>query len=181
MEYVTLTCRLLLAGVFLVSAAGKLRSRAAFAGFAETTARLGGVPAALSAPVAAVVAAAEAVTVVLLVLPVLPLARDAVPAATALVGFLPAGALLLAFTIVLVAALLRGAATPCRCFGRAQEPVAWRHVWRNLVLLICAAVGAAGASSAAQVAPPAAALCLLGAAVAVGAVVLLDDLAHLLR
>ena len=51
------------------------------------------------------------------------------------------------------------------------------------VLTACAAAGALSAAygGAGPVSPAAAALCLLGAAVAVGAVTLLDDLAHLVR
>jgi len=186
MEYAALTCRLLLIGIFLVSAAGKLRTRRSFTGFTEATARLGRLPARFAAPAAVAVVAAEAGTAVLLALPVLPPVRDAVRGtapAVAVAGFVAAGALLLVFTAALTAALLRGTATPCRCFGSAAEPIAWRHVVRNLVLTACAAAGALSAAygGAGPVSPAAAALCLLGAAVAVGAVTLLDDLAHLVR
>lgn len=182
MEYAALTCRLLLVGVFLVSVAGKLRTRRSFAGFTEATARLGRLPARFAAPAAVAVVAAEAGTAVLLALPVLP--RDAgIGPAVGVAGFAAAGALLLVFTVALTAALLRGAATPCRCFGSAAEPIAWRHVARNFVLTACAAAGAFSAAygGAEPISPAAAALCLLGAAVAVGAVTLLDDLAHLVR
>lgn len=180
MQYAALTCRLLLIGIFVVSAAGKLRTRRSFAGFAEAAARLGRIPARFAAPVAVAVVAAEAGTAVLLALPLLPPVHGAAPGA-AVAGFAAAGALLLGFTAALAAALLRGDAAPCRCLGATAEPVARRHVARNLVLAACAAAGAATTGEAAPVSPAAAALCLLGAAVAVGAVVLLDDLAHLLR
>ncbi|MFC6074624.1 MauE/DoxX family redox-associated membrane protein, partial [Microbispora bryophytorum] len=102
---------------------------------------------------------------------------------TARAGLLLAGGLLLGFAAVLVTALRRGTTAACRCFGASDEPVNRRHVARNAVLAACAVAGAAATSAAggAPVAPPAAALCLVGASVAVGAVVLLDDLLHLLR
>jgi hypothetical protein len=178
MVYAALTFRLLLAGVFLVSVAAKLRTRRSFDAFAEAVGGLGGVPGGFAGPAAVAVVTAEAGIAVLLAFPGLAAHPGAGRA-----GFLLAGTLLLGFTAVLAAALLRGAAVPCRCLGASQEPVRWRHVARNAFLIGCAAAGAALTPAAAgvSVAPAAAALCLLGASAAVGAVVLLDDLIYLIR
>lgn len=175
MVYAVLTVRLVLTGVFLVSVLTKLRTRRAFGDFTTAVRRLGGLPSRFATPAAVVVVAVEAGTVVMLAAPGLD--------GDARAGLLLAGGLLLGFAAVLVAALRRGTTAACRCFGGSGEPVNRRHVARNAVLVACAVAGAAMTSAAGgtPVAPPAAALCLLGASVAVGAVVLLDDLVHLLR
>lgn len=178
MVYAVLTIRLVLAEVFLVSVLTKLRTRRAFGEFTTAVRRLGGLPTPLAAPAAVVVVTAEAGTVVLLAAPGLD--------GDATAGLLLAGALLLGFAVVLARALRRGAAGPCRCFGGPDGPIGLRDVARNGVLVACALAGAVmtsagSAGSGAAVAPAAAALCLLGASVAVGAVVLLDDLLDLLR
>ncbi|WP_204286019.1 MauE/DoxX family redox-associated membrane protein [Microbispora amethystogenes] len=170
-----LTLRLVLMGVFLVSVIAKLRTRRAFGEFATAVRRLGGLPIPLGPPAAVVVVTVEAGTVALLAAPGLDGDGRA--------GLLLAGGLLLAFAVVLAAALRRGTAEPCRCFGGSDDPISRGDVARNAVLVVCAAAGAVmtPAADAAPVALPAAALCLLGASVAVAAVVLLDDLAHLFR
>ncbi|MEW9534022.1 MauE/DoxX family redox-associated membrane protein [Microbispora sp. NPDC049125] len=175
MVYAVLTVRLVLMGVFLVSVLTKLRTRRAFGEFTTAVRRLGGVPPRLAAPAAVVVVAVEAGTVVMLAAPGLDGDGRA--------GLLLAGCLLLGFAVVLMAALRRGTAERCRCFGGSDEPIGRRHVARNAVLVACAVAGTAmtAAGGGASVARPAAALCLIGASVAVAAVVLLDDLLHLLR
>lgn len=175
MVYAVLTLRLVLTGVFLVSVLTKLRTRQAFGEFTTAVRRLGGLPAPLGPPAAVVVVAVEAGTVALLAAPGLDGDGRA--------GLLLAGGVLLGFAVVLLTALRRGTAEACRCFGRPDEPISRRHVARNAVLVACALAGAAMSPAAGgpPVAPPAAALCLLGASVAVGAVVLLDDLVHLFR
>ncbi|ETK34756.1 MauE/DoxX family redox-associated membrane protein [Microbispora sp. ATCC PTA-5024] len=175
MVYVVLTVRLVLTGVFLISVLTKLRTREAFGEFTTAVRRLGGLPTGLGTPAAVAVVAVEAGTVVMLAAPGLD--GDGRP------GLLLAGGLLLGFAVVLATALRRGTTGPCRCLGGSDEPIGRRHVARNVVLVACAVAGAAAtsATAATPVAAPAAALCLLGASVAVGAVVLLDDLLHLLR
>ncbi|MEN3540054.1 MauE/DoxX family redox-associated membrane protein [Microbispora sp. ZYX-F-249] len=170
-----LTLRLVLTGVSLVSVLTKLRTRRAFGEFTMAVRRLGGLPVPLGAPAAVVVVTVEAGTVVMLAAPGLDGDGRA--------GLLLAGGLLLGFAVVLMTALRRGTTGPCRCFGGSDEPIGRRHVARNAVLVACAVAGAVMTSAAdgTPVAPPAAALCLLGASVAVGAVVLLDDLVHLVR
>ncbi|WP_327048276.1 hypothetical protein OG320_10590 [Microbispora sp. NBC_01189] len=175
MVYAVLTIRLVLAGVFLVSVLTKLRTRQAFGEFTMAARRLGGLPATLGTPAAVVVVTVEAGTVALLAAPGLDGDGRA--------GLLLAGGLLLGFAVVLATALGRGTAVACRCLGGSDQPVSRRHVARNALLVTCAVAGAAMTSTAGgtPVALPAAALCLLGASVAVGAVVLLDDLADLFR
>ncbi len=175
MAYAVLTVRLVLMGVFLVSVLTKLRTRRAFGDFTTAVRRLGGLPPRLGTPAAVVVVAVEAGTVAMLAVPGLDGDGRA--------GLLLAGGLLLGFAAVLVTALRRGTTVACRCFGGSDEPVNRRHVARNAVLVACAVAGAAmtPAAGGTPVAPPAAVLCLLGASIAVGAVVLLDDLLHLLR
>ena len=49
--------------------------------------------------------------------------------------------LLVAFTLFLVVALLRGVEAPCACFGSmSSRPVTWWSVARNIVLMALAAV-----------------------------------------
>jgi hypothetical protein len=55
-----------------------------------------------------------------------------------------AAALLAAFTIPVVRHAARRTGTPCACFGAlsASRPVTWLTVFRNLVLIALAVVGA---------------------------------------
>ncbi len=171
MAYVVLTVRAMLAGVFAISVFGKVRGAGRFGAFTDSARRLGGLPPVLARASAFGVVAAEACTVVLLAVP---------GAETA--GFLLAALLLCGFAVVLVAAIRRGATEPCHCFGVSEEPIGPRHVARNVLLAGCAIVGAVLAPVAhGAPAPAAVALCLLVAAVAVGAVVLLNDLIDIVR
>ena len=67
-----------------------------------------------------------------------------------LVGAYGALFLLVAFTVVLVRVVRRDVAVGCACFGsmsnRPAEPVSWRSLVRNGVLVALALVVAAGAS-----------------------------------
>ncbi|MEV5443083.1 MauE/DoxX family redox-associated membrane protein [Streptomyces sp. NPDC052644] len=128
--YVVVACRALLALVFLVSAAGKLRGRRAFGGFVAEVRAWRLVPAWSVTVVAGGVAVAEAAVPVLLVVPA------AVP-----FGLLVAGSLVAVFTLGIVITRRRGLSARCSCFGRAAAPLGRRHVVRNVFLL--GAVGAA--------------------------------------
>jgi hypothetical protein len=171
-HYLTIIVDLFIAGTFAVSAAGKLRDRAAFGAAVRD---LGGVPARAAAPVAVLVVTLECLTAVLVLVPgpVLPTAGRSL-----------AVALFAAFTVVLVRARRRSPGLACHCFGPGSDAVAVRHVVRNLALLAAGAAalvlglvqGRTAAVSLAGVA-----LCVLVAGVGVGAVALLDDLAALLR
>lgn len=122
--YAHLAAWLLTAGVLAVSAVAKLRSRAAFAAFADSVGRVRLLPARLARPAAATVAAAETTAVALLVVP--PLARA---------GLVLAAVLLAMFTLVVAAAMARGVEAPCRCFGASERPYGPAHLARNVLLL----------------------------------------------
>ena len=53
--------------------------------------------------------------------------------------------LLALFTLWIVSAMRRDVVPPCACFGsRVTEPVGWKHVGRNIVLLALAGLAAFG-------------------------------------
>ncbi|MFI9152413.1 MauE/DoxX family redox-associated membrane protein [Streptomyces sp. NPDC053367] len=143
MVYAVLACRALVALVFLASAVGKLRGRAAFAAFVAETRQWRLVPKRALVPAAGTVVVAEAAVPVLV----------AVPSATR-AGVLLAGALLALFTAAIVVTRARGTAARCACFGRIATPLGRRHVLRNALLLAAVAVAmtplpeAAGAPTA---------------------------------
>jgi hypothetical protein len=164
--YVSFGCRFLLLAVLLCSAVGKLRS---FADFRVATAAL--VPAArpYAAPLSVAVVGTELAAVVLLAVP-----------ATVPAGFAVALALLAAFTVAIGAALRRGTAAPCRCFGRSDRPVGVRHLVRNAGLLLAAAVGSAtGPGAGAGADPVGLAVAAATAAVLTALVLSADALADL--
>ncbi|MFF5258558.1 MauE/DoxX family redox-associated membrane protein [Actinomadura viridis] len=170
--YLMMTLRAIVAGTFLISMVGKLRARETLAGFVMAVRRIGRVPDRFAAPVAAGVIVTEAGVVVLLAVP-----------GGQVAGFAMAAAALVGFTVVLMAALRRGLAEPCRCFGKAEEPIGRRHVVRNGVLFVAAAAGAVFAPGVEGVPlePAVVLLCLLAASAFVACVVLLDDLLFLFR
>ena len=54
-----------------------------------------------------------------------------------------AAALLVAFTALIGVRLREGARPPCACFGAwSAEPIGWKHVVRNLALLVLAVLAA---------------------------------------
>jgi uncharacterized membrane protein YphA (DoxX/SURF4 family) len=54
-----------------------------------------------------------------------------------------AAALLVAFTVLIGVRLREGVRPPCACFGAwSAEPIGWKHVARNLALLVLAALAA---------------------------------------
>ncbi len=124
--------RLVLAGIFVVSAVAKLRDRSG----SLDAVRAFGVPGALATPVAAGLPVAELACAALLVLP------D--PAATT--GALASLALLLAFTAAIVANLLRGLRPACHCFGSIGDEgeIGWGTVARNAAFAVLAVVALAG-------------------------------------
>ncbi|MGI5326412.1 MauE/DoxX family redox-associated membrane protein [Actinomadura nitritigenes] len=131
MDEIVTALRVLLALVFVASAAGKLRGRGAYARFTAATARLAPRPLAAGTRwIAAAVVGTEAAVVVLLVLP-----------ATAAFGFALAAVLLAVFTAAIVRALGRGDRAPCACFGDADTPLGPRQVMRNVSLATAALAG----------------------------------------
>ncbi|WP_028927911.1 MauE/DoxX family redox-associated membrane protein [Pseudonocardia acaciae] len=173
MTYVVLGSRTLLAGVFLVSLAGKLGGRRAFRSFVAATAALLAVQTRSARVLAPLTVAGEGAVVVALALPGL-----------VWVGFVVAAALLCCFSVVLAGAIRRGTRTPCRCFGAGSAPVGGHQMVRNLVLVAVAAVGLVGGLTAGGdrgYEPAGVALVAVVAAVCVLVTARLDDLVALLR
>lgn len=137
MNYLLLACRMAIGLTFLVSLASKLRGRESWLRFADATARL--LPASMRAlraerrhALATVVAVAEGAVVVLMTVP-----------ATASAGFAVALAALAAFSFVIHAAIRRGLAVPCHCFGGRTLPVGPADLARNALLGLIALTGLA--------------------------------------
>lgn len=172
-----LEARLVLAMVFVLSAAAKVRSPRAYGAFREAAVALGGPLASRviafgpSLPLLTAVPAAEAALAVLLIAPA--------TAATALVGAL---ALLLVFSFVLARAVRRGAQVACHCFGGSRAPVRRAQLLRDGLLVAMACLGLAGTYADGTVRHPAPALlvALVAAAALSWVVVLWDDLTELL-
>lgn len=125
MAYLLIGCRLIVGLVFLVAVVGKITSHVEF-----TTSVRRLVPWFPTRPTAWAVFTAEVATVVLLGVP-----------ATATAGFVVALTIVLGFTLAIAAALRRGEATACRCFGASNTPIGPSHVVRNCLLLAATAVG----------------------------------------
>jgi hypothetical protein len=123
-------CVSALLGVFVASAAGKVRSRAAWSGFVGSVRDVRLVPERVVMPVALGVVAGEFGVVLLLAVPYL------VPAGLAL-----AGGMLAFFTLSIVVTLRRRISAVCRCFGpTAALPLGWQHVVRNGLLVTVVAL-----------------------------------------
>jgi thiol-disulfide isomerase/thioredoxin len=133
-ELVALIARVLLAATFIVSAVAKLRD----ADGAKQAARDFGVPAGVAPLVAASLAPLELASALLL------LTMDVGVTAGALLAL----GLLAAFTIGIVANLLRGKRVDCHCFGAmSTKPLSWWSVLRNVSLMVFAAIALAGGTS----------------------------------
>lgn len=170
MLYLLTTCQVLLAGVFVLALASKVRGRADFAAFAASIRALGLFSGAGSAVAAYALVGAEAVVVLLLLLP-----------STVIAGLAAAGATLAAMTAGILAALRGGKRGTCRCFGASEAPLGRVHVVRNLLLITGAATGLAAAFAGAEspAHPAGLALAAVVAAVGILIVVRLDDLVAL--
>jgi hypothetical protein len=166
MIYVALGCRCLIGIVFAISAASKLRNRAAFTRFASWLAGLPALPL-RGRRTAAAVALGETAVVVLVGLPWT--VADGLLLATLALAVLAAGAFLVARS---------GASEPCQCFGVSTEPLGFPQVIRNVVLCGVAATGAVGAALAgsATLRPAGAALALWVALAVALCTVYLEDL-----
>lgn len=164
---VALACRVLLIVVFAVAVTGKIKN---FRDFTASVRQL--APNLPRRPIAMLVVALEAVIVVTLAVPVTAVAQA---------GLVLAGGLLAAFGVAIAAALRRGAAEPCRCFGHSATPLGPRHVVRNVVLV--AVAGAGLAASTAGGSGSVAAWVVAGAAGALAGllVVIADDVLDLFR
>ncbi|MER7009630.1 MauE/DoxX family redox-associated membrane protein [Dactylosporangium sp. NPDC000555] len=171
MSYSVWCIRLLICGVFAVSAIGKLRGRGALVAFTGAVRELTGLGSRPARVAAVATVAAESLVAVAVLVPAVH--RVALACAVLLLG---------AFVLVLARVLRAGRAVACRCFGRGAAPVAARHVVRNVVLAALAGLALAAdlLAGPAAVEPAGLALCLLVAAVSVAFVALLDDIAVLL-
>jgi hypothetical protein len=171
--YVVLGCRCVVGLVFVASLVGKLRGRKVYAGFVVAAGRLapGWVVSRVPARVVAGgVIAAEAAVLVLLVLP-----------GTALVGFVLAVLLALAFAAAVLAALRGGDRAPCHCFGVSARPVGGVHIARNVVLAAVAGLGLAAGGAAGPLEPAGVVTAVVAGAVVAAAVVVAEDVAALFR
>jgi peroxiredoxin len=129
-DVLVLGSRLLLAGLFVAAAVGKLWDRAgtrnAVVGF--------GASQRVAAPLALVLPGAELAVAALLL-----------PASTALAGVLGALALLLGFTVAISLNLARGRAPDCHCFGQLHSAPAGRGTLaRNAALAAVAVLAVVG-------------------------------------
>lgn len=128
MSYLVLTSQFVVAGVFAVSATGKLRAPSAFVrSLADFD-----VPSRLRRPVAAAIIVAEVAVVPVTLVP-----------ATAASGLALAVVLLCGFAAVIARAVRSGRRARCRCFGTVGAPVRGAHVVRNVGVAALAAAGAA--------------------------------------
>lgn len=144
-------CRLYILVVLLAAAAGKAR---ALGDFAQTLEALVHLPARWSRSAAAALAALEFLVALALVA-----GGTAAP-----YGMAAALALFLAFTAVLLVALVRRQAVSCNCFGAGDHPISPWDVVRNLLLIAaCGAWFLLGPPEAAL--PPGSWLVLCGVAV----------------
>ncbi|WP_440102577.1 MauE/DoxX family redox-associated membrane protein [Streptosporangium sp. H16] len=175
MEYVLVCCRLLVGVVFVVSAAGKVRTRGAYASFraaaGELAPRLPLVPRALVPPAVVV---GELAAAVLLAVP-----------STVGAGFVIAVVLLAAFTVAIATAVRLRRHVVCNCFGPSSTPVGPGRLVHNGALLVASLAGVVlcfGTASASVALEPAgvaaaAVIGLVGAAL----VLLAEDMTELLR
>ncbi len=125
MPVLVLIVRLLLAGVFVLSATTKLFDRL---GTRQAVADFG-VPEALVEGVAFALPVAELLVAVLLI-----------PGLIAWVGGIGAAIILLAFCVAISVNLVRGNIVDCHCFGQVHsEPISTRVLVRNAVLIVAAA------------------------------------------
>jgi thiol-disulfide isomerase/thioredoxin len=126
----TLAARLVLAMVFSVAGAAKLRDRA---GTREAAVGFG-TPEALAGPVAELLPLAELAIAGLLLF-----------AGTAAAGTIVALALLSLFSAAMAVSLARGRTPDCHCFGQLHSaPTSWRTLVRNGILTAVAALALAG-------------------------------------
>lgn len=163
MIYLLLMSQFVTAGVFAVSAYGKVREQS---GFARSLADFH-VPPRLRVPVAAAMTAAEIAVVPLTVVP-----------ATAVAGLALGAVMLFGFGAVIGLTLRRGRRPRCRCFGAVGAPLRGAHAVRNIVLAAIASAGAVVAATYQAAAPPIGSFVVGGvlAAVLLAAVTNFDDL-----
>lgn len=172
MSYLSLGCRGVLVGIFLISLVGKVRSRESYLEFVSATQRLLATGGTRARGLAPLVVGAEAAVVLALSLP-----------QSGRGGFALAAGLLCCFSVALIRALRRGFDAPCRCFGASTSPVRGYHVARNGLLVVVAAVGLVNAWASNATHYEAAGVALTGLVTVVWVLIIarLDDLVALFR
>jgi hypothetical protein len=130
MAVAEIALRVVLGVVFAVACGSKLRSRAAYAEFADSLSDIGWLRGPVRTVAAAAVPAAEAAVVLLLALPW-----------TVLGGWAVALVLLAAFTVVTGREAARGHRVRCRCFGAGTAQIGPAQIVRNVLLAVAAAAG----------------------------------------
>jgi hypothetical protein len=134
MIHLILGQRCLLATVFAIAFAGKVRQVARFRQFMSSIQKLAILPEATARYAASFIVAGEGAATVLLV--VLPRA-----------GFALAAVLLVVFIGVVIRSVRGGIFAECRCFGGAGAVMSNAMIVRNLLLLACALPGLVVASA----------------------------------
>jgi uncharacterized membrane protein YphA (DoxX/SURF4 family) len=133
--FLVYAARFCVAAVFVTALFGKIRSRAAIGGFADSLVRLASMPRQWSMLLTIGVIVVEAVVAVLVAVPL-----------TARFGSALAALVLCGFTGVLLAAARRGATGSCACFGAARgddtDTAPGTAIVRNAILFALAIVGA---------------------------------------
>ncbi|GAA3211763.1 MauE/DoxX family redox-associated membrane protein [Actinocorallia longicatena] len=134
MTYIGITSRALLFAVFAMAVRGKAADRDSFASFVSSMTAMG-LPAAFrNSRFAMLVVACEGSTAILLAIP---------STLTGAIGCVMAAGQLVAFALAIQVSVRSGGDTSCRCFGASSAPLGTPHVARNLVLALCALLGAA--------------------------------------
>jgi uncharacterized membrane protein YphA (DoxX/SURF4 family) len=168
LSYLELTVRASIALVFLVSSISKAAN--GFESFVDSVRDLGVLPRSWVRASAWLVLIGEFAAWIALAIPV-PI--------SAVVGFAIAAVLLGAFAVGIAAAVRRGAAVPCRCFGSSSSPLGRRHIIRNIVLASFSIAGAAGVTLTGPVSPTGALVAVAAGLLLGGFVVVLDDIVGL--
>ena len=172
---VTIGASVLCGLVLLVSLVSKVRSRKDYAEFVASVPAFG-IPARWTRWFAAATVAAE-FGITALLLPGAVLAAVGAGRWFAVAGLVLAAGLFGVLTAAVWRAVARRSGAVCRCFGPARAVLAHRHVVRNALLLLAAALGALSPDAVDSVATAG----LAAAVGAVGAVLVIrfDDLAEL--
>lgn len=166
-EFVVGVCAMT-ACVFGASAAGKIRSRAAYRAYRAGLGANHLMPGYLLAAAAAVLTVGEALTAAWLTgCTVLLAARSGHASALLAESALAAATLLTAtLTVGVTVAIRRGSAAPCPCFGvRSGRPIGPAHLLRNLLLLSALVAGLTLGPVAPRPPTPAGLVLALGTAV----------------
>jgi hypothetical protein len=180
MVYVTVAAIVLCGLVLLVSAVSKVRSGTDYAEFVASVPAFG-----ISARwqrlfAVATVTTEFAITALLLPATVLIAVGSSAGRWLATAGLLLATGLFGVLTFAVWRAVARQSGAVCRCFGPARTVLAHRHVVRNALLLLVAALGAAPLSVDGTADPAIAALAAAIGALGAVLVIRFDDLAELI-